>query len=358
LFQQASAYHTDAQNQHYNLVQAYRLYTLALAGRPNISAMNRLRESNNTSIAAKWRLAAAYLLAGKPEAAENLTKTTDILITQKYVKPGITFGSQLRDKAMILETLTLMGAEEQAFDLAVKISQEMKTEYLNTQTAAFTIYALSLFAGETGQNHESNFDISMDGEIKSIRTKIPVYKIELTENLQSLNVKNNGKGMIYITKTISGKLSQKASIAEQKNLKLNVKYQTIDGKSVDVAKLQQGTDFEAVITVTNPGLLGDYENLALEQIFPAGWEIINTRYASIDLSGNSGESPFGYRDVRDDRVITFFNLPANQSVTFKVALNAAYTGSYFLPGSFCSAMYENNIYASETGKWIEVVKLD
>jgi alpha-2-macroglobulin len=27
LFQQASAYHTDAQNQHYNLVQAYRLYT-------------------------------------------------------------------------------------------------------------------------------------------------------------------------------------------------------------------------------------------------------------------------------------------------------------------------------------------
>src|SRR5690606_18076815 len=39
-----------------SLTQAYRLYTLALAGKPELAAMNRLRESKELSNDAKWRL--------------------------------------------------------------------------------------------------------------------------------------------------------------------------------------------------------------------------------------------------------------------------------------------------------------
>ena len=49
-----------------DLIQAYRLYLLALARSPELGAMNRLREFKYLSIEARWRLAAAYKLAGQP----------------------------------------------------------------------------------------------------------------------------------------------------------------------------------------------------------------------------------------------------------------------------------------------------
>jgi len=54
------------------LTQAYRLYTLALAKSPELGAMNRMREMDDLSVQAKWRLAAAYALAGKVEVAKEL----------------------------------------------------------------------------------------------------------------------------------------------------------------------------------------------------------------------------------------------------------------------------------------------
>ena len=43
-----------------DLVQAYRLYLLALAKAPELGAMNRLKEYKFITPEAKWRLAAAY----------------------------------------------------------------------------------------------------------------------------------------------------------------------------------------------------------------------------------------------------------------------------------------------------------
>jgi len=40
----------------------------------------------------------------------------------------------------------------------------------------------------------------------------------------------------------------------------------------DPTKLEQGTDFIAEVTVINPGSLVKYDNMALTQIFPSGWE--------------------------------------------------------------------------------------
>ncbi|MCK4748999.1 MAG: alpha-2-macroglobulin, partial [Bacteroidales bacterium] len=57
-----------------DLVQAYRLYTLALAGEPELGAMNRLRETEGISVQSVWRLAAGYALAGQTETAEQLVK--------------------------------------------------------------------------------------------------------------------------------------------------------------------------------------------------------------------------------------------------------------------------------------------
>src|SRR5690606_2812845 len=82
-----------------DLIQAYRLYLLALAKAPELGAMNRLRETPQLSDEAKWRLAAAYALAGQSTTANQLIKglSTD---PAPYTQAGNTFGSALRDRAM------------------------------------------------------------------------------------------------------------------------------------------------------------------------------------------------------------------------------------------------------------------
>ncbi|NJO70340.1 MAG: hypothetical protein HC830_14600 [Bacteroidetes bacterium] len=97
-----------------DLVQAYRLYTLALAGEPDLGAMNRMKELKGLSVQALWRLAAAYGLAGQPEFARQI-----IVKAGNDIKPysgfNYTYGSQERDWAMILETYILMNDKTAAF---------------------------------------------------------------------------------------------------------------------------------------------------------------------------------------------------------------------------------------------------
>lgn len=355
-FLQASNFVMDDENLTFghSLTQAYRLYVLSLAGRPNLSAMNRLREDEKLSISARWRLAAAYLLAGMPEVTDELTQNQSTSKVQSYTRPGSTFGSALRDRAMILETLVLMNKDEEAFELAVKIAQQMSTGYMSTQTTAFTLYAMAKFAEASGDSPENKFLYTHLGEQHDIRTQVPVFKIEVSESENQVSIKNTGDNKLYITKTLSGKPIQGMETDEQKNLTMAVKYQSIDGSEIDISSLKQGTDFEAIVTITNPGLLGAYTNLALAQVFPSGWEILNTRYAEGQTA--QSESNFDYLDIRDDRVLTFFDLHGHQSATFKVSLNASYTGKFYMPGLSCEAMYDNTIYARQKGRWVHVVK--
>lgn len=342
---------------YYGMSQAYRLYTLALAGKPNLSAMNRLRESKNLTSTATWRLAAAYVLAGLPEAAEEMTNNLSYTEVSEYDSPGWTYGSSLRDKAMILEVLVLMKKADQAWELADMMAKEMQKSYLSTQTAAYSLFALARFAELSGDDSENHFSYQLNGNQEEVNTGLPVYTIEIAENghtADSVILTNLTENNLFVTKTISGKPLQGKETNETKNLEMTIEYVGIDGSKLDVSNLKQGTDFEARVTIKNPGQMGDYENLALAQVFPSGWEILNLRYTEAGEEEN--ESNYDYRDVRDDRVYTFFDLKPRYKVTFTVKLNAAYAGKFYLPGTICHAMYDNRIYADEKGKWIEVVK--
>jgi uncharacterized protein YfaS (alpha-2-macroglobulin family) len=135
-------------------------------------------------------------------------------------------------------------------------------------------------------------------------------------------------------------------------LQVAVNYLTTDGKPIDVANIKQGTDFVARVTVINPGFRGSYGNMALSQIFPSGWEILNTRLYNSE--GAFKSSPSDYMDMRDDRVYQYFSIGSNQTLTYYVQLNAAYPGKYYWPGVYCEAMYDHTISGGVAGKWVEV----
>ncbi len=135
---------------------------------------------------------------------------------------------------------------------------------------------------------------------------------------------------------------------------MTVTYKNLNGDVIDPTKLEQGTDFMAEVTVKNPNPVQWYKDMALTQIFPSGWEIHNTRMDGFE-NVHAATNPT-YQDIRDDRVHTYFNLWSNTSATFRVLLNAAYQGEFYLSGPYCEAMYDNSISASDAGKWVKVVK--
>ena len=120
--------------------------------------------------------------------------------------------------------------------------------------------------------------------------------------------------------------------------------------------MKQGQDFVAKITVSNPKN-ETVKDIALTQIFPSGWEIVNTRFTDF---GTTTKSEARYTDIRDDRVNFYFDLnkgrKKSETKTFTVLLNAAYLGTYYLPGVQVEAMYDNDYLVRTKGRWINVVK--
>jgi len=102
-------------------------------------------------------------------------------------------------------------------------------------------------------------------------------------------------------------------------------------------------------------MFGDLEELALTQIFPPGWEILNARLQDLENFQGSYDKP-DYVDIRDDRVYTYFDLKAKQTIRFGIIINAAYLGEYYIPGISCEAMYNNQISSHKKGKALAIVK--
>lgn len=338
------------------LIQAYRLYTLALAGDAELGAMNRLREQGNLPSTAAWMLAAAYVKAGQPEAAKKLIEKLPTQV-KPYQELAYSYGSDLRDKAIILETLILLNDRTRAFEIVKELSVALSdfNYWMNTQTLAWSLKSVGSFA--SGEKGDLKFSYTYNGKEVTTGTDLPVASIVLPAGSKpaDLKVVSASKAVLFARVIQEGVPARGTEEDSEKNLTLGVSYTKTDGTPLDPATLEQGTEFVATVTVFNPGMRGLYKNLALNQIFPSGWEINNLRLTGDDAAKITGDVPT-YQDIRDDRVYTYFDLGARQSKTFKVMLTASYAGSYYLPAVSCEAMYDNNIYARKKGKVVEVVK--
>ncbi len=341
-----------------DLIQAYRLYVLALMKSPESGAMNRLMEFPNLSTEAKYRLAAAFSVAGKPEAALSVIRNTGNRI-KSYQELSYTYGSDIRDEAMILETYTIMKKNKEAFEIAARISEKLsKQTYMGTQTTAYSLLALSKFHGAMGKDKTLNFTYSINGgKASEIKTSNRISQIEIdaeaNKNL-SISIVNTSGGIIYprimLQGTPAGKLVDKAS----NGIELNVQYKLSNGSVIDHSSIPQGTDFTAIITVTNTGTRSaELNSMQLTHYFPSGWEIINHRLFESPNIGKASDTE--YQDIRDDRIYTYYKLKRNESKIFMVQLNAAYPGKFFMPAVYTDAMYDSRINARTASGWTEVI---
>jgi len=353
---QAAQAWTTSRNRQDDLDQAYRLYTLALYGKPEPGAMNRLRETTNLSPAAAWRLAAAYTLDGKPEVAQKLIADLPSKVDD-YSAFNNTFGSSLRDNAMILETLVLLKEQEKALKQAQLISKQLNgDDWHSTQTTAYALVAMSKFAGLVKADKNVKITYVHDGESNKKESKDPIFRTSLDATKRSngtISITNEGEGTIFVDLTQSGIPVEDKTPAGSNGMTMTVQYTDASGNPIDIETLQQGTDFLANVTVQNTSSYETYNEISLIHIFPSGWEILNDRMQN---GPSADASTFSYQDIRDDRVLTYFSLKPSEKKKIVVQLHAAYNGKFFLPAALCEAMYDTKIFARNQGRWVSVVR--
>ena len=352
----------------YLMVQVYRNYTLALSGEAHFGGMNLLMENqlNSMSDVEKWMLAAGYSLAGADNAANRLLTSAGLTV-KAYEEFGGTYGSTLRDKSIILEELIRFERWNEANKLASEIAEALSTNnWYSTQTTAFMLMALGKYFKALSTDETplmSGIIILPDGSTQKFETEDISYQLEIESGFgKDITIEVNNRSTvnrIFADLEWSGLPLEYLGKDEQYNLNLKVEYLDNDGMKINPDDLTQGASFWIHFQAGKlPAYNSAIEEVALVQVLPAGWEIDNTRLSGEEMPGWMRGWKLNredYLDIRDDRVMWFFDFNAyDKTLDFVTKVNAVTVGEFVLPPVILEAMYNNNYRASRAGMKIEV----
>ncbi|NPA34432.1 MAG: hypothetical protein GXO48_05835 [Chlorobi bacterium] len=347
-------------------LQAYRLYVLALDGDFKLSSMNYLRGISHTlSPVGKWFLATAYWLSGNTQVAKELVTDINKIHSGEFSK--ISYGTRIRDIAMVSEAMIRSGysAKELSAFIDTLATHLNKNRWIGTQTLAWTLKVLGLYAQNWLEQQNLDVSITYGGKPIALPTNKNTYVLRVSLDAEGgtkqLKVVNKGSMPVYAQVVLRGGPESFANVsAQQRGVTLKVHYESPERYVVDPSELTNGQNIYAVVEVMKTGNVrrggNEYENMVLEFVVPSGWELIPERLMSEAL-GESGyvSDRAMYKDIRDDRVYIYFNMRYKDKMTFVIPVSVSYPGSFYMPPVRVEDMYHSPwIYANTISRWIQV----
>ena len=341
------------------LSHTYRLYILAKAGKPAKSAMNRfMTTSKAKNPMVWWLLAGSFAHAGFDSKAKEIMAKAEALQTKNNRQwDYYSFGSEPRDLALIVEILAKIEGQKSKLDkyYEAMVDAYNKSSWLSTQDKGFACIATyAYYGGNLSLNKDIEYSItglSANQNYKHSAGKQKKVSIEKSFWNKKVDIKNTGKTNLYInhyTRFIKDEINLPA---ENKGIKLVLDYYNLTQKRAGLENMQLGDDIKIVARVINQSAL-EVPNMALNLVMPSCFELINPRlYQTQDIIR---QSSYIYQDYRDDRVYTFFTLPAGASVTYEWKAKASFTGDFYFPRTVCENMYNGNIFAGTASSRVRV----
>ncbi|MCK5052017.1 MAG: alpha-2-macroglobulin family protein [Candidatus Cloacimonetes bacterium] len=358
-------------NRYYGLrEQLYRLYLLAKGGKPELGLMNYLRENHLKKMqdTERWILAAAYMQAGVKNAAQEILMTTGIIV-KDYREMSGTFGSGMRDKAMILDAMITVGEKDKSLQLYLDLSDQISQKrWYSTQSVGYTLLALGRYIQK--YHGEDTRDKAIKGRItESNGQTLKVNSNDIVTNLdvfESFGDKVSFKSTssikeLFVTLNWSGIPLKSEAGDKFDGIKLKNVWKDNKGNIISPKNLKQGDIFTQYITVTNLSNI-NLKNVALVQLLPSAWEIENERInpdnpnkkMKVKKRYKKTSSNVDYTDIRDDRKMWFFELRRNQNITVEMKIRAVTVGEFFIPATYCEVMYDNRYQARKAGMRVKV----
>ena len=115
-----------------------------------------------------------------------------------------------------------------------------------------------------------NVSVNVNEGEKTLDTKPSgngIVNAVLNSEFGSVTVQNTSDGPAYVRMTVVSQAEPSASIpARATGIALNVRYIGADGSAISPTSIRQGTEFTAVIRVSNPNISEGIHNMALTEM--------------------------------------------------------------------------------------------
>lgn len=330
----------------------YGLYALAIAGKPNRSAMNYYKQNVGSLTAdSRYLLASAFFRVGDMRSFNALLpkQFTDNTTDRQT---GGSYASPLRNLALTLDALVDTDRDNlQIPTLARQLSTALRqASYLNTQEAAFAFLALGKLAR---QNATSTATATLSAGGKSLGSMTDAFlNSKRVPTNQPLTITAKGSGNVYYFAQSEGVPASGKISEEDKGLRVRREFLNREGKSVSDIRQNDLVVVKISVVSTN-GL--DVDNVVVTDLLPAGLEVENPRLTEQrDMPWIKNPTQPDHFDLRDDR-INFYTTATGTQRTFYYMARAVSKGRFVLGPVSADAMY-NGEYRSYHGAGTLTIK--
>jgi uncharacterized protein YfaS (alpha-2-macroglobulin family) len=335
---------------------AYSLYVLALAGKPNVSAMNYYKANQQLlSLDCKYLLSVAYAIAGDKARYRELLPASfsgEVSVAQT----GGSFYSDIRDEAIALNALVDVDpANAQIPVMAKHVADKLKQRYwYSTQECAFSFVALGKMA-RAANKATITADIKVNGKVVGSADAAPLKLTAKQLGGTNIEVVTKGEGRLYYYWQSEG-ISVSGAYKEEDNfIRVRKRFYDRYGRAVGDNTFTQN-DLVIVQLTLEKSYSGEVDNVVITDMLPAGFEIENPRTKEIPGMDwiKDGGTPTAL-DVRDDRINLFVDLLASRQ-TYYYAVRAVSPGNYKMGPVSAEAMYNGEYHSYNGAGVIRVVR--
>lgn len=329
--------------------RVYACYVLALAGKPNRSAMSFLKEYNLKELPpyTRFQLAGAFAHSGDIKTAKAILPTEIHPQTGREMDTGKNFYSDTKSNAIMLDILVEILPTSPAIPVLVKAlfgaSDKKLGRWYTTQENAFALLAL-------GKTFKKFKEAKFQGIVK-INNKI--YKEFSEKGLiiedkmlagKKIEISMSGKGSCFYYWQVFGIKEGETFPEYEKGITISRVYLDRNGNKIDLDNLKQGEIIVAKISAK--AQKESLENVIICDMLPSGLEIENPRLeARSTIPWIDAQPKTDYMDMRDDRLILYTSLMYDDWTTFYYTLRVVTKGEFILPPLSAECMYNPNYTA-------------
>jgi uncharacterized protein YfaS (alpha-2-macroglobulin family) len=342
--------------------RAYMCHVLALAGRPEQGWVSRLAESaGELSAADRAHLAAALLAGGKPREAVKLLGEFGVPVVTAIPVQASGYESRTRAVALALSVwLDIEPGNEQVARLVQELDGLQVADrdwWGTTQENALALMALGKFARLRRPDRTPFAGELVPAGLAAVpfnsRTNL-TWRSAMPGSVSELEVINRGPGSCWYGVRMDGVPAAGEVKEEDSGVAIRREFLKPDGSICGTKTFQQGELVVVRLTLETRGEV--LNNLVIEDLLPAGWEVENPALATArTMDWVKAETSWCvHRELRDDRVLLFTGSVAGK-VEYFYTVRVVTPGRFVLPPVRVEAMYRPEIH-SVSGAGEVVVK--
>ncbi len=337
--------------------RAYACYVLALTGQPDPGWNARLREqAPRLSFAAQVQVAGALLLSGEPRQATALLEQLALPLERPREIGGL-LNSEVRDAALLLSTWLDVDPRNEAVPRLVQLLDRRMRDghWGTTQDNAMALLGLGKYVQRVPAEKQ-DFTGALrlaDGVTRALSSSKEEQLVFEPGAPGAVQLVNQGPGPMYVGVRYEG-IADGAEAEVDQGLRVRRDFLNARGEALDPTSLTQGELVIVRLTLDTMGRTLD--NLVMEELLPAGWEIENSNLVTAQQFEwlKQKEDGARARDSRDDRLLLFTG-PVNGELSFYYAVRAVTPGDFIYPPLTAACMYEPEIRSVHGGCRVEVV---